>query len=396
MKSRSTAATPAAPRAPSVSSPRGSAQHVRTNAQPPESRRFRRGRVCGEQGAWACFRDSGINRDAAGDDTGQKEAPREPCAAAAAREGNPRPPARDGARGAQRRRGGGRTAAARGGGAHGRGVQRSVHFLFGARRPPQRCAPGACVRAGPGPRCLSVVPGTAARRRRPPLSSQARASRSRTCARGRATAQLRRGLAFAPPPARPPPLPPGRTAPVPGSGWLTLRPRIVFICQLPPSRQSFHFGTGEGGWFSQSPFLTAPASPDHLWESGGGAEWVGNVASLRKRRKTLSPSWRRLPRVTRRERETRTRTASGFLTRHLASPSEEKDASSALTPTAIPLGRRAAARATCSALPPRGSPHAVSSRGRTVTTSARLGADGRGRAGKGRERTVFQARVTRN
>lgn len=274
-------------------------------------------------------------------------------------------------------------------------MQRSVHFLFGARRPPQRCAPGACVRAGPGPRCLSVVPGTAARRR-PPLSSQARASRSRTCARGRATAQLRRGLAFAPPPARPPPLPPGRTAPVPGSGWLTLRPRIVFICQLPPSRQSFHFGTGEGGWFSQSPFLTAPASPDHLWESGGGAEWVGNVASLRKRRKTLSPSWRRLPRVTRRERETRTRTASGFLTRHLASPSEEKDASSALTPTAIPLGRRAAARATCSALPPRGSPHAVSSRGRTVTTSARLGADGRGRAGTGRERTVFQARVTRN
>lgn len=178
-----------------------------------------------------------------GDDTGQKDAQREPCAGAAAGEGHPRP----------------RHATVRGG-AHS-GAPCTSCSVHAARH--SAALPGpAFVPAGP--RCLFWSPGPRrgwGRSSASPLSSQGRA---RTCARSRATAQLRRGLAFAPPLSLlplslPPSLPPGRTAPVPGSGWFILRPRITFIYKLCQSRPSFHFGTGTGGLFSKSLFLIAPA-----------------------------------------------------------------------------------------------------------------------------------------
>lgn len=138
--------------------------HERIQAAPRDSRAARADLCASHRGLRSTGRVGvvqGLRHRHPGDDTGQKEAQREPCAVAAAGEGNPRPPARDGAWGGAQRR--------------------AVHFLFGARRLPQRCAPWACVGAGRAPLSL-LVSGTAARlgteQRQSP--SPSRAARSAT------------------------------------------------------------------------------------------------------------------------------------------------------------------------------------------------------------------------
>lgn len=267
------------------------------------------------------------------------------------------------------------------------GARRARHFLFGARRLPPPRAPG------PAPAPLSARRRRArggAERRAAPLCPQGRASRARTCARRRGAAQL-------------------RAAP---------RLRLLFPWSLPPSlaredgprsrlrlaysaaedgiyiraqaRPSFRFGTGTGGSFSKSLLLIAPAlqiTSGDLWEEPTGVE---DVASLCKRKKTLSPSWRPLPRVTR--REAGARTACGFdlaSVEPVGGRGHELGVRTGRHPSWAPGGGPRYLLH-----PPRGSPHAVSSGGRTVITSTRLQADSRGRTRE--EGTVFQERVTRN
>lgn len=72
---------------------------------------------------------------------------------------------------------------------------------------------------------------------------------------------------------------------------------------------------------SQITVLPCTCLADYLWESVGGAERVENAASLRQRKKTLSPGGGPLPRVSR--RDTRASTASGFNFAPLSSKEEE-------------------------------------------------------------------------
>lgn len=217
------------------------------------------------------FRGSGINRHP-GDDTGQKEAQREPCAVAAAGEGNPRPPARDGAWGGAQRR--------------------AVHFLFGARRLPQRCAPWACVGAGRAPLSL-LVSGTAARlgteQRQPP--SPPRAARSApelvlaaepqpNCEEG---SRLRLLVPSFLSPSLPLSRPGGRPQFQARAGLFCGRGLHLYTNCL--SLASVHFGTGTGGLFSKSLFLIAPAlqiTSGNLWEEPSGWKMLLRFAQGRK------------------------------------------------------------------------------------------------------------------
>lgn len=115
-----------------------------------------------------------------------------------------------------------------------------------------------------------------------------------------------------------------------------------------------------------------------------------DVASLCERKKTLSPSWRPLPRVTR--RETGAGTACGFALapdEPVGGTGRERGVRTDRHPCRAPGGGPRDLLH-----PPRGSPHAVSSGGRTVITSTRLQADSGGRTREGG--TVFQERVARN
>lgn len=234
------------------------------------------------------FRGSGINRDTRGHDTGQKEAQREPCAGAAAGEGNPRPPARDGAWGGAQRR--------------------AVHFLFGARRLPQRCAPWACVRAGRAP-LSPLVPGTAARlgteQRQAPLLPGPREPRQNFCSQpspSPAAKRARVGASSFPPPSRPPSLSPAREdGPSSRLGLVYSAAEDYIYMQTASVSPEFPLRRGYRRLVFQIPVLHCTCLAGYLWESVGGAQRVESVASLCIRKKTLSPRWRPLPRVTRRE-----------------------------------------------------------------------------------------------
>lgn len=170
------------------------------------------------------------------------------------------------------------------------------------RAPLSRRGPEPTARRGTG-----VAPGFA------PPPQQGRASRARTRAPRRA--QLRSTNAFAPPlPLLSPSLSPGGRPQVRAGLAHSAAVDYVYVQTIISVSPEFPPWHGCPRLVFQIPVLNCTCLPDYLWESVGGAEWVENVASFCKRKKTLSPSWRPLPRVTR--RETRTTTLRGF---HLAS-----------------------------------------------------------------------------
>jgi hypothetical protein len=132
-----------------------------------------------------------------------------------------------------------------------------------------------------------------------PSCGLGRTAATRTSARSHAIAQLRRAFAFAPPlPPLPSLSPREEAAPVPGSGLLySAAQGHVFICTSPSP--PFPPKPRHRRLVCQITVFNCTCLSDYLWESGGGAEGAENVASLCKRRKTLSPSKRPQPRVTR-------------------------------------------------------------------------------------------------
>lgn len=206
---------------------------------------------------------------------------------AAAGEGNPRPPARDGAWGGAQRR--------------------AVHFLFGARRLPQRCAPWACVGAGRAPLSL-LVSGTAARlgteQRQPPSPPRAARSAPELVLAAEPQPNCEEGsrLRLLVPSFLSPSLSPAREdGPSSRLGLVYSAAEDYIYKQTVSVSPECPLRHGHRRLVFQIPVLNCTCLADYLWESVGGAEWVENVASLCTRKKTLSPRWIPLPRVTRRE-----------------------------------------------------------------------------------------------
>lgn len=204
---------------------------------------------------------------------------------------------------------------------------------------------------------------------------------------------MRRVFAFAPPlPLLPPPSrPERRTDLVPGCGLVYSAAEDYINIQTVSLSPDFTTRHRHRRVVFQITAFNCTCLSDYLWESVGGAERVENVASLCKRKKTLSPSRRPLPRVTR--RKTRTRTAFGFDFAPNGPVGGRGHVNSALPPTATAgVWRRPEVPAPPSL--PAEAPTRCLQGGRTVTRSARVEDDGRGQAGK--ERTEFQEQVTRN
>lgn len=342
---------PRSPRAPAVGRLQRGAQPVRVSAHRPESRRFRRGRVCGARGAWARFRVSGAHRDAGDRAPRVRERPEPAPRRRGRRRGTPARPAR--ARPPARTSCWARVA--------------SAASRPRPRRPLRPGDRGGWWDGGTG----GGVPVPAGPR--PPgctLCSQ----------RARAPREEPRGAA-SPPPLLPPsslPAPGGR--PVPGSaGGLGVGPPSPH----PAGGHGVSLRLGARQEAGSRPGLPAPAPAPPLGIGEGRSPAGGNVASLCKRKETLPPSWRRLPRVTR--RETRPGTACGF---DLASDGPVGGRGTELGAHAArssPLGARAAAGVPAAARgPARGSPRGA--------VGGEDGGGGRAR----KEGTAFQARVTRN
>lgn len=279
--------TPAAPRARSARWPRCLAQHLRIHAHPTARRRSHRDQVGRDTAAWACFRGWGPNREA-GDHATRVRTQLRASPAPPWPQGREPPPA---------------------GHATGRGDNaepRGAHFLLGARRPPLSRAPRG-VRAGPSP-TPGPRRGFGTHGARPPLPAGPREPRSNLCSQPSPSPTRRARVCAS---SFPSSLPRARrTAPVPGSRLLYSAAAGRIHTQTASLLPESPLGREPRALVFQIPAFRCTCLSRYLWGSVGGAEWVENVASLCKRKKTLPPSRRPRPRVTR--RETRTGTACGF------------------------------------------------------------------------------------
>lgn len=188
----------------------------------------------------------------------------------------------------------------------------AVHFLFSARGlPPPRARP-AC-RAAPPLAAGSLIPGTrrggGTQRARPPAGRAAPAEpppELRRAAERRAQLPGRSRLRLLLPPLRP--ISPRRgTGRVPGSGLVRSAAQDYIYTHTVPLSPDCPLRRRHGRVVFQSTVFPCTCLSDHLWEPVGGADRVDDVASLCKRKKTLSPRGRPLPRVTRRETENQDR-----------------------------------------------------------------------------------------
>lgn len=235
----------------------------------------------------------------------QKSAPSESRAAAAVGEGRPRP------RGRRPR------AATRGrhGAAGGAGERRapctscSVHAAFHrparaepASGPRHPLLPAPCPRDAAPRRDAAGAPSGWQGPREP-------SRRQNFCAQPSGS-PFAWAFAFAPPPPSSPPSPRRGTGRVPGSRLVHSAAEDCIYIQTVSLSPDCPVRRRHGRVVFQIIVFTCTCLSDYFWESVGGAQRVENVASLCKRKKTLSPSGRPLPRVTR--RDTRTRTALGF------------------------------------------------------------------------------------
>lgn len=182
----------------------------------------------------------------------------------------------------------------------------------------RRALPVQCTRPSTAPRSPSL-PGRAAPRRRLPVPGTRRGGgtqRARPPAGRAAPAEpppeLRRAaergaqlpgrsrLRLLLPPPRP--ISPRRgTGRVPGSRLVHSAAQDYIYTHTVPLSPDCPLRRRHGRVVFQSTVFPCTCLSDHLWEPVGGADRVDNIASLCKRKKTLSPRGRPLPRVTRRE-----------------------------------------------------------------------------------------------
>lgn len=201
------------------------------------------------------------------------------------------------------------------------------------------------------PRAVSGPPGPTALRALP-AAGRAERSAARTCAHSHAVAQLRGAFAFAPPLPLLPSLSRGEDRPgsrLPGALFCGRGScsQIRTVSRSPPRlrHQSAVF---------QIVVFNCTCLGDYLREAVGGAERVENAALLCKRKKTLSPSRRPLPRVT--------STSAGFGTDF--APDGSVGESGRRTPRSRDSQHLGGVpRVPCSTPSPR-KPHAVPSRGK--------------------------------
>lgn len=160
-----------------------------------------------------------------------------------------------------------------------------------------------------GPRCLFSSPGPRRGWGRSsasaPLLPGPREPRQNLCSQPSHSPTAKRARVCAssfPPSSLPPSLSPAREdGPSSRLGLVYSAAEDYIYIQTVSVSPEFPPRHGHRRLVFQIPVLNCTCLADYLWESVGGAEWVENVASLCIRKKTLSPRWRPLPRVTQRE-----------------------------------------------------------------------------------------------